>query len=192
MLVIKEMSIPKRSISMIRHFLLLSVFLFSCASYQDLQSSIQAEKIEPASLDIVDSLCKLSGQNGSYVYQNTVFIKPGEQLFLDADIVKGSLQNLRVVKNPAKPAILIMVKLSVEKVNSSQQTVLTITNPYTKTLRYHALKKHPTQEIYFPTTTCMISPDVKAGTENWNDEFREIALKDFMLVKPKKELECGY
>jgi len=177
---------------MVRYFLILALFLFSCASYQDLQSSIPAEKIEPATLNIVDSLCKLSGQNGSYVYQNTVFIKPGEQLYLDADIVKGYVQNLRVVKNPEKPAIFMMVKLSVEKVNNSQQSVLTITNPYTKTLRYHAFKKHPTREIYFPATTCMISPDVKAGTENWNDEFREIALKDFMLVKPSKKLECGY
>jgi hypothetical protein len=171
-------------------------FIFSCSPYQFSQSQnipsfINAQDIEPPSGSI-DSICRKSSCrpftsisntiNLPYVYNDKIFILPNEELYFDGKWKNDSLKNIEYLPNSTDSNNLF-IKLSAGELNG---VMLQITNPYSDVIKYHALIRLRNQNVYIPTSTCIV---LKSGFESWQDKIDVIVIFD---IHKTKNMSCIY
>lgn len=118
----------------------------------------------------------------SYIIKDrAVQVFPGEKLFIEADILKDSLVNLKAV-----PAILnkektIVITFTQEHQNKRhERMVLNIANPFPKNLEYKAQINLMKYKKWVNTSVVPVMHNVIAN-EKWPDIITTVVLYDFHL-----------
>lgn len=117
-----------------------------------------------------------------YVVNDSIIqIFPGEKLFIEADVVRDRLTNFQVVneiKNKDKTLVFEFQQKANGKVH--EQMILTVTNPFNKTLQYKALINLMRTKRWESTSVLPIMPKLQS-IEMWPDIITSVILVGFKL-----------
>jgi hypothetical protein len=128
------------------------------------------------------SVLELTFPKAPYYYKGLLNILPGETLFLEAEIVGGEIKNLHPVASVKNKANTIIVKFEqLHDPKLDRHMLLTVTNPFSKTLRYQAeiLRAQRDED----TTVCPVRPGLQTF-EHWPEPLARLLMKDLHLVEP--------
>ncbi len=118
----------------------------------------------------------------SYVIQNKIIqIFPGEEIFVEADIVKDSLVNLKrvpTIVNKEKTLTISFAQISEGKAH--KQMELKISNPFSKNLEYSVMMNLMKQKRWVKTDVLPVRAGIQSF-EFWPNVITTIALSDFHL-----------
>jgi hypothetical protein len=116
------------------------------------------------------------------VYNDKIFILLNEELYFDGNWKNDSLKNIEYLPN-STDSNKLFIKLSAGEPNG---LMLQITNPYSDVFKYHALIRLRNQNVYIPTSTCIV---LKSGFESWQDKIDVIVIFD---IHKTKNMSCIY
>ena len=123
-------------------------------------------------------------QQGPYfVHEKILQVFPGENLFVETEVAGDTIASMKVVKEIKHPEKTITIKFEqVIKDKVPQQMILTVSNPFTKSLLYNAAMYRVGSNDWSETS---IVP-VRAGLstmEMWSDIIITLALHDWRFIK---------
>jgi hypothetical protein len=117
-----------------------------------------------------------------YVVLNKIIqVFPGEKLFIEADVAKDSLVNLRmvpVIVNKEKTITIAFEQAHEGK--QHEQMILTISNPFGKYLTYKANMNLMKLKRWVETDVLPVAPHL-LSKEMWSDVITTIAVSDLYL-----------
>ncbi|SDE18366.1 hypothetical protein SAMN05216464_104258 [Mucilaginibacter pineti] len=118
----------------------------------------------------------------SYVIQNKIIqIFPGEEIFIEADIVKDSLVNLkRVSAIVSKKKTLTISFTQISEGKAHKQMELRVSNPFSKNLEYSAQMNLMKQKRWVKTDVLPVRAGIQSF-EFWPDVITTMALSDLYL-----------
>jgi hypothetical protein len=112
---------------------------------------------------------------------NMVQIFPGETLYIEAEILKDSLVNLKAVPaivNKDRTMTITFEQVHTGKVH--EQMILSVKNPFIKHLVYKAFMHLMVQKRWVETDVLPVFPNI-AGKEMWGDVITTMTLTGFYL-----------
>lgn len=116
----------------------------------------------------------------SYVIKDqAIQIFPGEKLFIEADILKDSLVNLKAVPgilNKEKTIVLIFTQEHQDK--KHEKMILNIINPFSKSLEYNSRINLMKYKKWVGTDVVPIEHGIM-GNETWSDIITTMVLYNF-------------
>lgn len=127
------------------------------------------------------------GETMFVIDKKTVQIFPGEKLFIEADLMKDSLVNLKVVPeiiNKEKTLTIVFMQENENKLH--KQMRLTITNPFSKQLEYSAQINLMKYKKWVKTSVVPVQPGL-VSYEMWPDIITTVALYNFHLKTKKSD-----
>jgi hypothetical protein len=131
-----------------------------------------------------DRILELTFPKAPYYYKGILGILPGETLYLEADSVGGQVKNLHPVTSVKNKANTIIVKLEqLHDPKLDRHMLLTVTNPFSKTLRYQAAILGAQQDHPEATSACPVGPG-QQNFEHWPEPLVRVLIKDLRLVEP--------
>jgi len=114
------------------------------------------------------------------VQNGWVSVFPGETVFVEAEVSGDHLVNLRAVKNKEHPEKTLTFEFSQEA--GSPSMMLIVTNPFERTLKYHAGMVLPANDNLLKTTTCPVIGGGRMAFESWPNAILQLKLFDFRLL----------
>jgi hypothetical protein len=182
-------------------FLLVSLSIIP--SYSKAQDRDLERKMCPAGDCRRDIEIELKKKDGS-IYKNKfslfpppvqggqmLTILPGEKLYIEADFAgeKASLiKSISKMREPSKTLTLYFEQTA--DVGDGTHMLLTINNPFKKTLKYHA-RMMTLDEKVTPTSSCPIKPGL-TNYEHWQHPIFQLVITDFRFIKDDESLKCEY
>jgi hypothetical protein len=118
---------------------------------------------------------------GPYVAEGFINILNGEQFGVEFDEKNGELSEPRYVKEIVHPDRTITLQLSFEK----DATLLVITNPFKKTIRYHCLIQHYKQQEFNETSVLPVRAGLKTF-ESWPYPITQVVISKVRYDLPKR------
>ena len=129
----------------------------------------------------------LFGQNNNGIkadsnkYTDTVIISLGQMIYLEGEIVNDDYLKLKVVNSISDSSKTIRLEF---RNNGGLGNVLTVNNPFSKTLTYKAALYSKKKNIYIVTDVLPVMPNMKGGAmEMWGGKIEKIRLNSFQLTK---------
>ncbi|MFI5159345.1 MAG: hypothetical protein ACHQF4_10800 [Sphingobacteriales bacterium] len=118
----------------------------------------------------------------SYVIKSEmVQIFPGETLYIETDIVKDSLINLKAVPTIINKEKTITISFSQDYENKvHKQMILKVNNPFSKSLIYHAHINLMKTKKWINSSVLPVKPNLESF-EIWPDIITTVVLSDFYL-----------
>lgn len=125
-----------------------------------------------------------------------VYLFPGQTLYIEADVQDDKLVNLHMVPANVHPEKTLVFKFEQPETKGQYGMMLTVHNPFSGWLKYHALSVDAdTAPGTFKTnTTCPVIPGSNAS-ENWPVPLIQLVLGDFHFLAPddpKAKRRCIY
>jgi hypothetical protein len=121
---------------------------------------------------------------GPYFHNGVVSILPGETLYLEADDAGGQLSNTRAVAAPKNKANTIVVKLEqLHDPKLDRHMLLTVTNPFSKPLRYQAAIQRAGTISVAMTSACAVQP-ASQNYEHWPEPLVQVMMKHLHFPGP--------
>jgi hypothetical protein len=109
-----------------------------------------------------------------------VSVFPDETVFVEAEVSGDHLTNFRAVKVNDHPEKTLEFELSQEA--ESPAMTLVVTNPFKRTVKYHATMMLPTGEKLLKTSTCPVMGGGRMAFESWPNAIFQLVLFDFRLL----------
>ena len=120
-----------------------------------------------------------------------ISVFPGETIFVEAEVKGDRLTNFRAVKSNDHPDKTLTLKFSQE--TGSPAMTLTVTNPFEKTVKYHAGMMLPTSDKVLKTSSCPVLGGGRAAFESWPNAIFQLVLFDFRLLdKSATQMNCEF
>jgi hypothetical protein len=110
-------------------------------------------------------------------------ILPGETVYLEAEEKNGVLLNVHAIPTLKVKAKTIVFKFEQMKGELDGHMMLTVTNPFSKTLRYHMGIRRVGNDAMKKTSACSVIPKGQSF-EHWPDPLVVLGFKDLHLVEP--------
>jgi hypothetical protein len=134
-----------------------------------------------------DRVLELTSPKAPYYYKGILGILPGETLYMEAENVGGQLKNLRPVASVKNKANTIIVKFEqLHDPKLDRHMLLTVTNPFSKTLRYQAGILRAQQDHPEATSVCPVGAG-QQNFEHWPEPLVRMMMMDLRLVDPGSE-----
>ncbi len=131
-----------------------------------------------------DRILELTFPKAPYYYKGLLNILPGETLYLEADMVGGEMKSLHPVTSVKNKANTIIVKFEqLHDPKLDRHMLLTVTNPFSKPLRYQADILRAQQDHPEVTSVCPVGPG-QQSFEHWPEPLARVLIKDVRLVEP--------
>lgn len=86
--------------------------------------------------------------SGPYVAEGFINVLAGEEIFVEFDDADGTLSNPRYVKTIAKPERTVSFRLA----QTDEGTVLSVKNPFTKSIMYDCAIQHYSEQRFRKTS----------------------------------------
>ncbi|WP_101450291.1 hypothetical protein [Aquimarina sp. MAR_2010_214] len=117
-----------------------------------------------------------------FVKENVLQIYPTEKINIEVEISKDSIIAMKVVKENLNPEKTIVLEFKQEVKNQkSERMMLTITNPFEKTLTYDAHMFIVGHDKWISTSIIPILPKL-TNFEMWNDIILSLVLENWKLT----------
>ena len=117
-----------------------------------------------------------------YVYQDVVYVVPGDDFRVTGEVQGDRLVNLRVVKEGESPPHALRVRFSQEvESGTSLRMVLALDSTLPRALRYRASVLAAESKGFQPTASCPVPPG-KSAYESWPQPLRTLVLENLRLV----------
>lgn len=126
-----------------------------------------------------------------YVYDGIINVLADETVVALVKVEGDRIGDLSYVAEPGKVAPVIVTHLesyAVEK--GSHGTLLTVTNPFERPIRYTARIQRAGKAIFEDAVTCPVPPH-RAGAETWPVPLIQVLLKDFRFVAKGEAIPKG-
>ena len=123
-----------------------------------------------------------------YVYHGLISIVPGETIYIEAVPRDSALTELRYVPAMENPDRTMTIRLEQD---AEVGTILTVSNPFPKPLKYRAGIHRLGYEEFHNTSICPIPQGLKSY-EHWPEPLIHILLVDFRFVdeNDQNEMVC--
>ncbi len=117
-----------------------------------------------------------------YIVRDSIIqIFPGEKLYIEADVANNRLINFKVVPEISDKSKTLIIEFHQEaKGRVHEQMMLTIHNPFNKSLNYKALMNLMKYKKWVETSVIPVRPKLKS-IETWPDIITTMALTGFRL-----------
>lgn len=117
-----------------------------------------------------------------YVYSGIVNVLADETVVALVNVQGDRIVDLSYVAEPGKVAPVIVTHLeSYVDEKGSRGTLLTVTNPFERPIRYTARIQRAGKAVFEDAATCPVPPH-RAGAETWPVPLVQVLLKDFHFV----------
>ena len=113
-----------------------------------------------------------------YVIDGVVSVIAGETILLEAVPGGGVLADLRFVPAVANPERTVILKFEQDP---EIGMILTVTNPFSRPMKYTAGIHRPGYDEFHRTTSCPVMPGTKTW-EHWQEPLIQLLLFDFRFV----------
>lgn len=129
-----------------------------------------------------------------FILNDTISIRPGELLVVEARIMGSQLRELLVQKGAPTAAPILIFEFE----QGAADRVLTIKNSFDHAIKFHIDMRFVGSDEWYQTTSCPLGPSPGGGTpfwtnvEHWQDPIAELKLSDFRLVDLNSVGACGY
>lgn len=107
-----------------------------------------------------------------------ISIFPGETIYVEAQAHGDRLTNFRAVKANDHPEKTLTFEFS-QKVGPPNMMMLVVTNPFKKSLKYHASMMLPTSDKLHKISSCPVLGDGRMAFESWPNAIFQLVLFDF-------------
>jgi hypothetical protein len=116
-----------------------------------------------------------------FVKEKVLQIYPTEKIFIEVDVNKSEIVSMKTVKENINPKKTITVELTQSTKNRKHElTMLKITNPFKKELKYKAIMYIVGHNKWIPTSTLPV--EAKLITyETWDEVIITLVLSDWTL-----------
>ncbi len=104
-----------------------------------------------------------------------VTIFPGEEIFVEAEVVGGRLVNLQAVEAVRSPVRTLTLNLAQQ---DDGGMLFTAINPFPTLLKYHLQMMLPTSDALKKTSSCPVMPDGGFVFEHWPHPIFQLVLTD--------------
>lgn len=116
-----------------------------------------------------------------FVKEKVLQIYPTEKIFIETEIKNDSIYSMKVVKDNLNPEKTITIEFMQEiKEKESERMVLTVTNPFDKTLKYEALMFVNGASDWMSTSIIPVRPKLMT-IEMWNDVILSLVLVEWKI-----------
>jgi hypothetical protein len=120
-----------------------------------------------------------------------VSIFSGETIFVEAEIDGDQLTILRAVETNDHPERTLTFQLSQEA--GSPATMLVVTNPFPRMVKYHAGMMLPASDKLLKTSSCPVMSNGRMAFESWPNAIVQLVLFDFRLLSENTaEMACEF
>jgi hypothetical protein len=131
-----------------------------------------------------DRVLELAFPRAPFYYNGILNVLPGETLYLEAETVGGQIKSLHAVTSVKNKANTIIVKFEqLHDPKLDRHMLLTVTNPFSKTLRYQAGILRAQQDRPEGTSVCPVGPG-QQSFEHWPEPLARVLIRDVGLVEP--------
>ncbi len=159
-------------------FLFSVLFLGLISSAQNDKSNRDAFKLEIA-IDSINFYEQNVERSPYFVKEKVLQIYPSETLLIETEIKGDSIYSMKVVKENINPEKTIIIDFQQEVKNKqNERMILSVTNPFNKTLRYEALMFVNGGSDWTPTSIIPVRPKLKTF-EMWNDVILSMVLVEW-------------
>ncbi|MBI2381471.1 MAG: hypothetical protein HYV16_12025 [Gammaproteobacteria bacterium] len=120
------------------------------------------------------------------VQDGSVTVLPGEELFLEAEVLGGKLAGLKAVERNRNPGRTLVLKF--QQVDKGLDMVLTVRNPFAQTLKYQLIADDGAGKLS-NSPSCPVKPG-DTTYETWEQPVFQAILMDFKLLPMGQKLQC--
>ncbi len=116
------------------------------------------------------------------VIDNAINLVPGEKVLVEAEIKGNKLVNLKHVEKIENPDITLELEFTQNQDRKMPFMMLSITNPFSKGLKYQSSIQYPMKEGFYKTSNVGVRANLMSF-ESWPQPLTRILLTDFELVE---------
>src|SRR5215813_8698388 len=121
-----------------------------------------------------------------------ISVFPGETIFVEAEANGDRLTNFRAVKTNDHPEKTLTFEFS-QKVGSPSMMLLVVTNPFGRSVKYHAAMMLPSSDKLLKNSSCPVIGGGKMAFESWPNAIFQLVLFDFRLqVEGTTGMSCQF
>ena len=166
---------------MIKNLALLIFFLSISINAQNDKPERESFELKVA-IDSVDYYQQEVVKSPYFVKEKILQIYPTEKIFIEAEIKSDSIHSMKVVKENLNPKKTIIVEFTQKVENRAHKgMMLSVKNPFDKTLTYEALKYINGGTEWIPTSIIPIRPNL-VNFEFWNDIILSLVLVEWKII----------
>jgi len=124
------------------------------------------------------------------IYDGSIIIYPGDELFIEAEMGETGPINLKLVEEKLNPEKTFTFKF--EQINDygdGTYMMMGVTNPFDKMLKYQAFMVLPGDGNAHETSSCPVMPGI-IGFESWPQPIFQLFLTDLKFVEPTDSIVC--
>ncbi len=114
------------------------------------------------------------------VVDDVVYLRPGAKVAVEAEVLRGELVHLKLVKKVSHPERTLLIEFSRDESSSRPLLLLQLKNPFKQTLKYQAGIEIGEGRGFESTSTIPVSAGLESF-EAWGDPLSRIALTHFVL-----------
>jgi len=116
-------------------------------------------------------------------------IYPGEEIFVEAEMLDEGLGGLKAVQNNSRPEKTLVFKF--EQAAGKPDMYLKIQNPFNKTIKFHAVMMSTKSDKMYKTSSCPV-PAKLIGYEHWPHEIFQLMMFEFKFLAEGATMECEF
>ncbi len=127
------------------------------------------------------------------IVDGMVMLFPGDRVYVEAEIKKKKLVNLKAVSEITDPSRTLVFDFSQKEMGGISNMVLNVKNPFEMVIKYHADMSMPGKEGFYQTSSCPVLPKIQ-GFEMWPHPIVQMFISDLRVYNDKasKKLSCEY
>lgn len=162
------------------HYLILFLILGVSLSAQNKQPDREAFTLQVA-IDSVNYYQQEVPKTPYFLKEKILQIYPSEKIFIETEIKSDSIYAMAVVKENVNPDKTIIVEFNQNvKGKTHDGMMLSVKNPFNKTLRYEALMYINGGTEWIPTSIIPIRPNLM-NYELWSDVILSLVLVEWKI-----------
>ena len=125
-----------------------------------------------------------------YVYQEVVYVVPGDDFRITGEVKGDRLVGLRVVREGEQVPLSLRIRFEQEVESpSTQRMVLALDSSLPRALAYRVSMLQAETAGFQPTRSCPV-PAGKSSYESWPQALRTLVLEDLRFVEPGATPDC--
>lgn len=166
---------------MLKKTILLIVTIFSISVYAQNEKPERDAFELSITIDTINFYKQDVLKSPYFVKEKILQIYPTEKIFIEAEIKADSIHTMKVVKENINTEKTIIIEFTQNAENRIHKNMLlSVTNPFNKTLSYEALMYINGVDKWIPTSIIPIKPNL-SNFEFWNDIILSLVLIEWKI-----------
>lgn len=125
-------------------------------------------------------IAKVKKEENKFIYGTAVKLFSGDKIFVETNLDNNTLSDFKIVNAISDSSKTIVIEFTYEKLGGQKSSVLKVSNPFDKILKYKAKMQLTGKKSYFETSVVPVHPKIYS-METWPYKIESIVLTDFKL-----------